>query len=252
VLIQIVCSITSPGPGARGGGTISIGKLAPDSLPEPRKVVHIDPPPGAADLYRELVPPDSVVLDLMSAWRSHLPTEVKYRRVVGLGMNEEEMADNPELDRFVVHNLNSGEPLPFEDNTFDAALCAVSVQYLTRPVETFRETARVLKPGAPFIVTFSNRCFPTKAISLWLHTDEQSHMQIVALYFLASGQFDNVIYQDRSPGPQFDPLMPRGQEKCCVSGVALPFTVSLDILSTSATCCRQTPRGKCGCRQTLR
>ena len=175
---------------------------------EPRKVVHIDlyAIQAVADLYRELVPPNSVILDLMSAWRSHLPTEVKYQRVVGLGMNEEELADNPELSEFVLHNLNAGELLPFEDNTFDAVLCAVSVQYLTHPVETFSEVARVLKPGAPFIVTFSNRCFPTKAINLWLHTSDQAHMQIVALYFLASGQFDNVVYQDRSPGPQFDPL----------------------------------------------
>ena len=175
---------------------------------EPRKVVHVDlyALQAVTDLYRELVPPNSVILDLMSAWRSHLPTEARYQRVVGVGMNEEELAENPDLDQFLVHNLNSDEPLPFEDNTFDAALCAVSVQYLTRPVETFGEVARVLKPGAPFILTFSNRCFPTKAINLWLHTDDQTHLQIVSLYFLASGQFDNIIYQDRSPGPQFDPL----------------------------------------------
>jgi SAM-dependent methyltransferase len=175
---------------------------------EPRKVVHIDlyALQAVTELYRELVLPNSTILDLMSAWRSHLPTEVKYQRVVGLGMNEEEMADNPELSEFAVHNLNSGEPLPFEDSAFDAVLCAVSVQYLTRPVETFGEVARVLKPGAPFIITFSNRCFPTKAVNLWLHTDDQAHLQIVALYFLASNQFTDIVYQDRSPGPQFDPL----------------------------------------------
>ena len=175
---------------------------------ESRKVVHIDmyAIQAVTDLYRELVPPNSVVLDLMSAWRSHLPSEVTYRRVIGLGLNAEEMADNPQLDQAVVHNLNTGQPLPFEDNLFDAGLCAVSVQYLTRPVATFNEVARVLKPGAPFIVTFSNRCFPTKAINLWLSTDDQAHMQIVALYFRASGKFENLMYQDRSPGRQFDPL----------------------------------------------
>ena len=175
---------------------------------EPRKVVHIDlyAIQAVTDLYRELVPPNSKILDLMSAWRSHLPAEMQYQLVVGLGMNEKELADNPELDQFVVHDLNSGRPLPFEANTFDAVLCAVSVQYLTRPVETFREVARVLKPGAPFIITFSNRCFPTKAVNLWLHTDDQTHLQIGALYFLASGQFTDIVYQDRSPGPQFDPL----------------------------------------------
>lgn len=130
---------------------------------EPRKVVHIDlyAIQAVTDLYRELVPPNGVILDLMSAWRSHLPTEVKYQRVVGLGMNAEELADNPELNEFVLHNLNSDKPLPFGDNTFDAVLCVVSVQYLTRPVETFNEVARVLTSGAPLIVTFPNRCLPT-------------------------------------------------------------------------------------------
>jgi len=175
---------------------------------EPRKVVHLDlyAIQAVTELYRELVPPNGVVLDLMSAWRSHLPTEARYQRVVGVGMNEEELADNPDLNQFLVHNLNSGERMPFEDNVFDAALCAVSVQYLTRPVEIFIEVARVLKPGAPFILTFSNRCFPTKAVNLWLHTDDQAHTQIVALYFLASGQFADIVHQDRSPGLQFDPL----------------------------------------------
>ena len=175
---------------------------------EPRKVVHVDlyALQAITEVYRELVPPGSVILDLMSAWRSHLPTEITYQRVIGLGLNEEELADNPELDQFLIHNLNSAEPLPFADHTFDAVLCAVSVQYLTRPVETFIEVARVLKPGAPFIVTFSNRCFPTKAGNLWLHTDDQTHLHIVSLYFLASGQFTDIVHQDRSPGPQFDPL----------------------------------------------
>jgi SAM-dependent methyltransferase len=175
---------------------------------EPRKVVHLDmyAIQAVTELYRELVPPVGSILDLMSSWRSHLPSEAKYTRVVGLGLNAEEMADNPDLTEYVLHNLNTGHRLPFGDVSFDAVLCAVSVQYLTRPVETFREVARVLRPGAPFIITFSNRCFSSKAINLWLSTDDQAHLQIVALYFGASGQFENVMYQDRSPGAQFDPL----------------------------------------------
>ena len=183
---------------------------APDEqfYAEPRKVVHLDmyAIQAVTNLYRELVPPGGVVLDLMSSWRSHLPTEVKYARVVGLGLNAEEMADNPDLSEHIVHNLNTARSLPFDSATFDAALCAVSIQYLARPVETFREVARVLKPGAPFVVTFSNRCFTSKAIKLWLSTDDRAHLQIVALYFAASDGFKNVVYQDRSPGPQFDPV----------------------------------------------
>ena len=183
---------------------------APDEqfYQEPRPVVHLDlyALQAVTDLYRELLPPGGVILDLMSAWRSHLPTEVSYARVVGLGMNAAELADNPDLTEALIYNLNREARLPFEANVFDAALCCVSIQYLTRPVETFCEVARVLKPGAPFIVTFSNRCFPSKAVNLWLHTDDVTHQHLVALYFMASESFTDIHYQDRSPGAQFDPL----------------------------------------------
>ena len=183
---------------------------APDeqSYQEPRHVVHLDlyALQAVTELYREVVPSSGAILDLMSAWRSHLPTEVKYPRVVGLGMSAAELADNPGLTEFLVHNLNRQPRLPFAENIFDAALCCVSIQYLVRPVDVFREVARVLKPGAPFIVTFSNRCFPSKAVNLWLHTDNRTHQHLVALYFIASEFFTDIAYQDRSPGVQFDPL----------------------------------------------
>src|SRR5215207_2949600 len=144
----------------------------------PRKVVHIDD--GAIEalggVYAELLPATGTLLDLMSAWRTHLPDELAARAdlsVVGLGMNAEEMADNPQLSRSVVHDLNRDPTLPFPDEMFDGAMCAVSVQYLTRPLEVFREVARVLRPGAPFIVSFSNRCFPTKAVAVWHNTGDE-------------------------------------------------------------------------------
>lgn len=176
---------------------------------EPRKVVHIDlyAIQAVMNLYRELVPANGVILDLMSSWRSHLPDEVKYSRVVGLGMNEAEMHENPQLNEVVRHDLNLDPTLPFDDGSFDAALCCVSIQYMTRPVEVLKEVARTLKPGAPFIITFSNRCFPTKAIKLWRSTDDRAHGQIVSLYFATSGEFEQVTFQDRSPGAQFDPLV---------------------------------------------
>ena len=158
---------------------------------QPRKVVHIDQ--GAidevTDLYRTLLPNNGSILDLMSSWRSHLPPEVSYQRVCGLGMNEEEMADNPQLTDSVVHNLNESPQLPFATDEFDGVCCCVSVQYMQRPVEVFTEVARVLKSGGPFIVTFSNRCFPTKAIHLWRATDDTGHLQVVEGYFAAVAQF---------------------------------------------------------------
>lgn len=174
----------------------------------PRKVVHLDDDGIAAlrDFYNEHLEDDWQVLDLMSSWRSHLP-KMKSLQVTGLGMNAEEMYDNPQLDDFVVHNLNSTATLPFSDNLFDAVICAVSVQYLVEPIKIFREVARTLKPGAPFFVSISNRCFPTKAVAVWRASNDQQHIQLVAGYFQASEHFSNIQAEDHSPDPYVsDPL----------------------------------------------
>ena len=175
----------------------------------PRLVTHIDDRAIAAvtQLYRELFPAGGAVLDLMSSWVSHLPPEVEYGRVVGLGMNEEELRRNPRLDDHVVQNLNETPKLPFSDGEFDGAGCCVSVDYLTRPVEVLREVGRVLKPGAPVVITFSNRCFPTKAIEVWHRLDDAGHVRLVESYLQDAGSFEGVKSQDRSPRRIFsDPL----------------------------------------------
>ncbi|MDA0840923.1 MAG: methyltransferase domain-containing protein [Planctomycetota bacterium] len=171
---------------------------------EPRKVVHIDEPAIEAvrDLYREFLPPRGRILDLMSSWRSHLPEDADFEEVVGLGMNAVEMEDNPQLDRFLIHNLNLEPSLPFEDASFDGVVCTVSVQYLVRAVEVFTEVGRILRPDCPFLVTFSNRCFPTKAVRLWCYSDDAQHDQIVRAYATGSDKFVEIESLDRSPsGP---------------------------------------------------
>ena len=166
----------------------------------PRLVTHIDDAAIAAvtQLYREFFPAGGVILDAMSSWISHLPPEVQYERVVGLGMNREELDVNPRLHERVVQNLNRTPTLPFEDATFDGAGICVSVQYLTDPVSVFREIGRVLRPGAPLIVTFSNRCFPAKAVAIWQALDDQDHMQLVRRYFEDAGNWDRIEVLDRS------------------------------------------------------
>jgi SAM-dependent methyltransferase len=161
----------------------------------PRKVVHLDDSAIRAlgAVYAELLPRSGTLLDLMSSWRTHLPAElasVPNLTVVGLGLNTEELADNPQLAHFLLHDLNRQPQLPFPNARFDAAMCAVSIQYLTRPIEVFAELARVLKPGAPFLVSFSNRCFPTKAVAIWHNTTDQQHVQLVESYFRLSRGWD--------------------------------------------------------------
>ena len=173
----------------------------------PRLVTHIDDGAIAAvtQLYREYFPRAGAVLDLMSSWVSHLPPEIEYGRVVGLGMNAEELAANPRLDRWVVHDLNASPVLPFTDAEFDAGSICVSVDYLISPIEVLRDVGRVVKPGGPLVITFSNRCFPTKVIAAWQTLDDEGHVELVARYFEAAGNWTNIERLDRSPGDG-DPL----------------------------------------------
>ena len=155
-----------------------------------RKVVHLDDRAIATlrdSVFAETLPSQAAILDLMSSWRSHLPSHLNPSRVVGLGLNAEEMADNPQLTEVRVQDLNASPVLDFADSTFDAAVCTVSVQYLIRPVELFEEVRRVLKPGGVFVVSFSNRCFPSKAIWVWLYTDDDKHQALVSDYFRRAG-----------------------------------------------------------------
>jgi SAM-dependent methyltransferase len=175
----------------------------------PRLVTHIDDRAIAAvtQLYREHFPPDGAILDLMSSWVSHLPSEVMYGRVVGLGMNEVELKENPRLDEYVVQDLNVNPTLPFRDGEFDGVGCCVSIDYLTRPIEVLSEVGRVLKVGSPMIISFSNRCFPDKAVAIWHQLDDQGHMRLVEEYLREAGNFENVRGLDRSLRRMFsDPL----------------------------------------------
>lgn len=164
----------------------------------PRFVTHIDDLCIAAvsDLYEQLEV-EGDVLDLMSSWISHF--RAAPRSLTVLGMNGAELEANEMATRSVVHDLNRQPRMPFEDDSFDDVVCCVSVDYLTKPVEVFRDVARVLRPGGRFICTFSNRLFPTKAIRAWLYTDDDTHCEIVSEYFRRSLVFQEPTVTLRTP-----------------------------------------------------
>lgn len=174
---------------------------------EPRLVTHIDDAAIAAltDFYREVLPPGGVVLDLMSSWVSHLPEDVSYSDMIGHGMNAEELAANPRLDRWFVQDLNQAPILPLEANSLDGAMICVGVQYLQRPLEVMRDLARVLRPGAPLMISWSNRCFPTKAVAVWRGLGPRGHGQLVELYLRRAG-FVDIGRRDLVDGRTSDPL----------------------------------------------
>ena len=167
----------------------------------PRKVVHIDEAAITAikQFYREMLPANGAILDLLSSWRSHWPQDVPKQRLVGLGLNAEEMAENPDLDAYVVHDVNADPQLPLEAMSFDAVVIAVSIQYLTNPLAVFQEVNRILQPGGLFAVLFSNRMFPTKAVAIWRSMNDRQHIDLVGSYFHSSGNFVDLEAQDRTP-----------------------------------------------------
>lgn len=176
---------------------------------EPRLVRHIDDTACASltAFLDTVLSPGSNVLDLMSSYASHLPKDKKFASVIGLGMNQVELDENPQLTDSVVQNLAINTRLPFDDGAFQSCLLTVSVQYLVHPIAVFHEIARVLSPGSPCIVSFSNRCFPTKAVAIWHRLTSTGHAKLVSHYFNITGKFGPCTVQEMSPEKgQGDPL----------------------------------------------
>ena len=171
----------------------------------PRIVTHVDEGfiETLTQLYHERLQPSSRILDLMSSWVSHLPEEMTFAHVEGHGMNEEELARNPRLDHFFLQNLNQTPALPFPDQSFDAVLNTVSVQYLQYPEAVFSEIWRVLKPGGITIVSFSNRMFFQKAIQAWRDGSESDRVELVKQYMTSVPGFSKpeVIYRKPQGSP---------------------------------------------------
>lgn len=154
----------------------------------PRMVQHIDEvtQEQLQKLYSRFLQPGMRVLDLMSSWVSHLPENIDCQ-VDAVGMNADELAANPRLSERQVQDLNAHSQLPFADATYDLVLCSLSVEYLTDPLAVFAEVQRVMKPGAIFVCSFSERWFPTKAIRLWSEMHPFERMGLVLDLFLRSG-----------------------------------------------------------------
>ena len=186
----------------------------------PRLVKHIDD--NACEtltrFYRNYLKSGSAVLDLMSSRVSHLPEDIQYSRVSAQGMNKEELEANPQVNDYVLQNLNENQELAYEDETFDLCTIAVSVQYLTSPIKVFEEIARVLKPNGVCCVSFSNRMFPTKAILAWRMGSNEDHCNLVSHYFkktekFADVQVDVLVEENGYYDPLFAVIGKKGETK---------------------------------------
>ena len=175
----------------------------------PRLVIHVDEHGSAAltEFYGRVLKAGARVLDLMSAYRSHLPGDGEYARVVGLGMNVTELLENTALRGAVVQDLNRLPVLPFADNSFDNCLISFSIQYLTQPVRVLADVARVLQPGGALYVAYTNRMFPTKAVAVWQACSDAERAQLIRAYLAEAGGYADVTTERLvDVGTGFDPV----------------------------------------------
>jgi SAM-dependent methyltransferase len=170
----------------------------------PRFVTHVDA--GFIDrltnLYRDRLTPNTQIFDMMSSWVSHLPEEMAFTEIQGHGLNEEELAKNPRFTRYFVQNLNQDLQLPLADESFDAVLNTVSVQYLQYPEAIFAEIYRILKPNGIAVFSFSNRMFYNKAIEAWRDGNESDRVELVKGYFRSVNGFsppEAIVYVSQVP-----------------------------------------------------
>jgi SAM-dependent methyltransferase len=181
-----------------------------DLLPDPEPLVCglVDSASVAAvtQLHREVLPAGGTILDLMSGWVSHLPPEIAYQRVVGIGSDARALAENPFLDESRVQDLNLCTTLPFAAGEFDGAVLCCSVQHLGCPAEVIREVGRVLRPGAPLVVTFSNCCQPAQPIACWRLLDDAGHLCLIAQHFAVARNWTDMRCLDRTPAGSAAPL----------------------------------------------
>jgi SAM-dependent methyltransferase len=147
-----------------------------------------------------------VMLDLMAGWNSHIPDRLRPSKVMGLGLNENELRQNKALSEHLIHDLNRDVRLPFPAETFDAVINTVSVDYMTRPVEVFAEVARILKTRGLLLVIFSNRMFPKKAVKIWKESSEEERVVLVEGFFQESRAFGEttVVVSRGKPRPTED------------------------------------------------
>ena len=138
-------------------------------------------------LYSEYLLNHHIILDLMSSWVSHLPSNISYKKVIGHGMNEAELSSNERLDKFFVQNLNKKQNLPIEDSSVDVGLIVAGWQYLQYPEKVSLELSRVIKSDSLLIISFTNRAFWTKAPNIWTYSSEEKRIEYVTSVLTSNG-----------------------------------------------------------------
>lgn len=187
----------------------------------PKLVYHIDAGARAAltNYYATTIAVGADILDICSSWVSHYPSAFPETmdKICGTGMNKLELEENKQLTGgFEVSDLNKDPTLPYPDESFDVVTCVVSVDYLIKPREVFKEVARVLKPGGRFIVSISDKMFEAKAIARWKELGTVGRLKLIQDYFYYSesgfGAPHAFDISAKPPKSLFDTIVKFGQK----------------------------------------
>ena len=131
------------------------------------------------NLYSNYLCNHHIILDLMSSWVSHLPSNNKFKKVIGHGMNESELKSNNRLDSYWIQDLNKNQRMPIEDSTVDIGLIVAGWQYLQYPEKVSSELSRIIKRDSLLIISFTNRAFWTKSPHIWTNSSELERIEYV-------------------------------------------------------------------------
>ena len=149
-------------------------------------------------LYSEYLLNHHIILDLMSSWVSHLPTNIRYKKVIGHGMNQAELSSNERLDSIFVQNLNKKQNMPIEDSSIDVGLIVAGWQYLQYPEKVSLELSRIIKSDSLLIISFTNRAFWTKAPNIWTYSSEEKRIEYVTSVLTANGWRIEKVFNEKT------------------------------------------------------
>ena len=163
----------------------------------PKFVYHLDLNfrNNLSAVYKQEIQNNSSVLDLMSSWDSYLPRDIKYKNVIGHGLNEEELKKNQAFDSFWIQNFNISQEIPLDNKSIDCCLMVAAWQYLQYPENISEEISRVLRDDGKFLVAFSNRAFWHKAPNIWAYSDEDQRVEYVRKVLISNGFKEPKIIQ---------------------------------------------------------
>ena len=160
-----------------------------DFYSNPKFVYHLDENfrKYLTFIYKNEIKDFSTIVDLMSSWDSYLPSGKKYKKVIGHGLNKEELKKNKILNSFWTQNFNLNQKIPLNNNSIDYCLMVAAWQYLQYPENLTREVARILTDGGKILVSFSNRAFWHKAPNIWTNSSEEERLKYVRKVLISNG-----------------------------------------------------------------